>query len=164
MVSLSLFKCVDKLGASFEIGECGDECFLPLIEMYDGFSRTDLTQGLPPPDKKARDFWVEMLLKSAKNFLAWQEGRVIGHSSIIPDTRRGDAEFIIFVSQPFRNRGVGSELTVLALQKAKELGLQKVWLTVEFVNFRAMGLYHKTGFQLVNHAGRERIMVLELWG
>ncbi len=164
MLSLGLIKRLDKLGTPFEVGECGDESFFQLIEMYDGFSRTDLTQGLPPPEKKARDLWVEMLLKSAKNFLAWRNGRVIGHSSIIPDMRREDAEFIIFVSQPFRDRGIGSELTILALEKARELGLKKVWLTVEMVNFRAIGLYNKSGFQIVNHAERERIMVLELLG
>jgi RimJ/RimL family protein N-acetyltransferase len=162
MIDFSRLKRVDKLGVPFEVGEGSDDSFEPLIEMYDGFSRTDLTQGLPPSDKKARDRWVSMLLNSANNFLAWRDGKVIGHSSLIPDLGRRDAEFVIFVSQSVRNRGVGSELTVLALAKGKELGLQKVWLTVEFVNFRAIGLYHKTGFQLVDHADRERIMVMEL--
>lgn len=162
MITFSRLKRVDKLGVLFEIGEGSDESFEPLIEMYDSFSRTDLTQGLPPSDKKARDRWIAMLLNSAKNFLAWCDETVIGHSSLIPDMRRRDAEFIIFVSQPFRGRGVGSELTVLALEKAKELEIQKVWLTVEFVNFRAIGLYRKTGFQFVDQSDRERIMVMEL--
>jgi RimJ/RimL family protein N-acetyltransferase len=162
MINFSRLKRVDKLGVLFEVGESGDESLGPLIEMYDGFSRTDLTQGLPPPDKKARDRWVAMLLNSAENFLAWRDGTVIGHCSLIPDLRRSDAEFVIFVSQSVRGIGIGSELTVLALAKGKELGLQKVWLTVEFVNFRAIGLYHKTGFQFVDHSERERVMVLEL--
>jgi RimJ/RimL family protein N-acetyltransferase len=162
MINFSRLKRVDKLGLPFEVGEGGNESIGPLSEMYDGFSRTDLTQGLPPSDKKARDKWVGMLLNSAKNFLAWRDGAVIGHCSLIPDLSRKDAEFIIFVSQPVRGRGVGSELTVLALAKGKELGLNKVWLTVEFINFRAIGLYHKTGFQFVDHFERERIMVMEL--
>ena len=42
-----------------------------LKEMYDGFSRTDLNQGLPPPDEKIRHQWIQTLLKSANNFLAF---------------------------------------------------------------------------------------------
>jgi len=162
IVAEELSERVDKLGHRFLIGEVKQESCTPLKEMYDGFSRTDLNQGLPPPDDKIRDQWIQTLLKSANNFLAWNHGKVIGHSSLIAEMQKRDAEFIIFVSEPYRSRGIGTELTVLAVNKAKELGLDKIWLTVESFNFRAIGLYQKVGFKLSGEAERERVMVLKL--
>jgi RimJ/RimL family protein N-acetyltransferase len=153
---------IDKLGHRFQVGEVNQESCASLKEMYDGFSRTDLNQGLPPPDDKVRDQWIQTLLKSANNFLAWNHGKVIGHSSIIAEMQKRDAEFIIFISEPYRSRGIGTELTLLAVSKAKELGLSKIWLTVESFNFRAIGLYQKVGFRLSGEAERERVMVLKL--
>ena len=119
MVAEELSERIDKLGHRFLIGEVKQESYALLKEMYDGFSRTDLTQGLPPPDQQIRDRWVANLLKSANNFLAWNHGQVIGHSSLIADLHKGDAEFIVFVSEPCRNRGIGTELTLLAVNKAR---------------------------------------------
>jgi diamine N-acetyltransferase len=157
-----LLERVDKLGQGFLVGEVEQGPCPLLKEMYDGFSRTDLNQGLPPPDEKIRNQWIETLLKSSNNFLACKDGKVIGHSSLMAEMKKLDAEFIIFVSEPFRSRGIGTALTLLAINKAKELGLDKIWLTVEAVNFRAIGLYQKVGFRLWGEPDRERIMVLKL--
>jgi RimJ/RimL family protein N-acetyltransferase len=162
MVAEEFSERIDKLGNRFLVSEVKDESCASLKEMYDGFSRTDLNQGLPPPDEKIRDQWIQTLLKSANNFLAWNHGKVIGHSSLMAEMQKRDAEFIIFVSGPYRSRGVGTELTLLAVDKAKELGLNKIWLTVESFNFRAIGLYQKVGFRLSGAAERERVMVLNL--
>ena len=162
MVAEELSERIDKLGNLFLVGEVKQQSCAPLKEMYDGFSRTDLNQGLPPPDEKIRSQWIDTLLKSSNNFLAWNEGKVIGHSSLMADMQGQNAEFIIFVSEPYRSRGIGTELTLLAVNKAKELGLKKIWLTVESFNFRAIGLYQKVGFRLSGEPERERIMVLKL--
>jgi len=162
MTAEQLFERVDKLGQGFLVGEVGQGPCPSLKEMYDGFSRTDLNQGLPPPDDRIRNQWIETLLKSSNNFLAWRDSKVIGHSSLMAEMQKRDAEFIIFVTERFRSRGIGTELTLLALNKAKELGLEKIWLTVEAVNFRAIGLYQKVGFRLWGEPERERIMVLKL--
>lgn len=162
MVAEELSERIDKLGNRFLVGEIEQDSCEPLREMYDGFSRTDLNQGLPPPDEKIRHQWIQTLLKSANNFVAWNGGKVIGHSSLIAEMQKRDAEFIIFVSEIYRSRGIGTELTLLAVNKAKELGLNNIWLTVESFNFRAIGLYQKVGFRLSGEAERERIMVLKL--
>ena len=162
MIAEQIFERLDKLGQRFLVGEIAQGPCPSLKEMYDGFSRTDLNQGLPPPDEKIRNQWIQTLLKSANNFCAWTHGEVIGHSSLMAEIQKRDAEFIIFVSEPFRSRGIGTELTLLAVEKAKELGLTKVWLTVESFNFRAIGLYQKVGFRLSGEPDRERIMVLSL--
>ena len=162
MVAGELSERIDKLGRRFLVGEVKQEPCALLKDMYDGFSRTDLTQGLPPSDQQIRDQWVANLLKSANNFLAWSHGHVIGHSSLIADLHKGDAEFIVFVSEPCRNRGIGSELTLLAVNRGRELGLHKIWLTVESFNFRAIRVYQKVGFELSGEPERERVMVLNL--
>ncbi len=162
MIAEQPFNRIDKLGHRFTVGEIGQGPCPLLVEMYDGFSRTDLNQGLPPPDEKIRHQWIGTLLGCASNFLAWNNGKVVGHSSLIAEMQKRDAEFIIFVSEPCRSRGIGTELTLLAINKAKELGLEKIWLTVESFNFKAIGLYQKVGFKLSGEAERERIMVLKL--
>jgi RimJ/RimL family protein N-acetyltransferase len=57
---------------------------------------------------------------------------------------------------------LGTELTAVAVQKARELGLKRLWLTVEAFNFRAIRVYRKVGFQFCDEGERERTMVLGL--
>lgn len=150
------------MGTPFEVGECGIEIFSALAEMYDRFSRMAVSQGLPPPKEEIRHKWIEGLLADARNFVAIHEDEVVGHSALIPDVEKNDGEYIIFVSEAFRNRGVGTELTSVAVKKARELGLGLIWLTVESFNFRAIKLYRKTGFVFTDQGERERTMVLKL--
>ena len=65
---------------------------------------------------------------------------------VLPDFDKGDAEYLIFVDQHNRGVGLGTELTRAAIKKAEDLGLEKVWLTVDAYNFRATKLYKKCGF------------------
>jgi diamine N-acetyltransferase len=153
---------IDKMGCPFEVRECGDEHGAALTEMYDGFSPKGESQGLPPADDDERRHWVEKLLAGARNFVARQDGKVVGHSALIPDLDRRDGEYIIFVSREYRNRGLGAALTAMAADTARELGLNRIWLTVEAYNFRAIKLYRQTGFVFLDHGDRERIMALQL--
>ncbi len=134
-----------------------------LRDMYDNFGRLAISQGLPPANRSHRENWIDRLIECGRNFLAWDEGRAIGHCSIIPDFARGDAEYIIFVNERYRNRGIGTALTALALQTAGSIGLTKIWLTVESYNFRAIRLYRNAGFVFADEGGeRERTMMLRL--
>jgi RimJ/RimL family protein N-acetyltransferase len=152
--------CIDKRGTTFRIGGGEENDFISLLEMYRLFSPKPASQGLPPPDPQGCTTWLRSLFETAKNFLAWKEEKVIGHAALIPDAQRRDAEFLIFVDQPFRNRGVGTALTRLAMDWAKTLSLQTVWLTVESYNLRAIGLYRRFGFTFRNLDECERTMVL----
>ncbi len=42
------------------------------------------------------------------------------------------------------------------------MGLKSIWLTVEALNFRAIKLYKKMGFEFADSGERERTMILEL--
>jgi RimJ/RimL family protein N-acetyltransferase len=155
-------KCTDKKGCAFEIGGVSTDLRADLIEMYDNFSPKAVTQGLPPLEKRLRDQWVDNLLSIGENFGVWKDGKMIGHASLIIDPVRNDGEYLIFVYEEHRNKGLGTALTKMVVDKAGELGLDSIWLTVEALNFRAINLYKKIGFDFCDSGERERTMCLRL--
>ena len=154
---------VDKKGSPFEVKVYGAGDYSVLVEMYDSFSPKAKYQGMPPLKSETRGKWIEKLLDSGENLLAWREHKVIGHVVVIPDTSAEDGEFLIFVHQADRNLGVGTQLARSVLDKGKDLGLKKIWLMVGAYNFTAIRLYKKCGFEFYeNPGGPERPMVLRL--
>ena len=101
------------------------------------------------------------MMEIAVNFLAWQDNKVIGHAALIVDPGRLSGEFVIFVHQDYRNLCIGTELTRLTLQKARELGCKTVWLTVSVTNFIAIRLYLRVGFTYCDMDDCERTMVIK---
>ncbi len=154
----------DKRGRLFEVRRYGAGDYSHLLDMYHSFAPKAKFQGMPPLEKKARQEWLTKLIDSGENFLAWQEDKVVGHVVVLPDFSKGDAEYLIFVGQPHRGQGVGRELTRKAIERAKDLGLKKIWLTVDAYNFRATRLYKKFGFEFREEyrSASERMMLLTL--
>ncbi len=152
----------DKVGCQFELGACGPDSSPDIKNMYDGFLILAISQGLPPAEKQTRDRWIENLLEFGRNALTWVEGKAVGHAAIIPDFDRGDGEYVIFVSETFRNRGLGTALTQFAVEDSRAIGLNRLWLTVESYNFIALRLYRNAGFRAVDQAEGEITMILRL--
>ncbi len=150
----------DKTGEAFEVGLCGKDDLLPLMGMYEVFYPRPASQGLPPANGELCRKWVEELLSTGENILARKGAEAIGHASLIPDPQGKSAEFVIFVHQDYRNRGIGTELTAAALERAKEVGFKSVWLTVAITNPTAVKLYRKIGFQYCDMDNCERVMVI----
>lgn len=153
---------VDNQGESFEIGVCGRGEFEPLLDMYDVYFPEAVTQGLPPSNPDARVRWIDQLMNTAHNLIAWKEDKIVGHSALLTDLERRDAEYMIFVGHPFRKRGIGNELTALTIEEARRMGLINIWLAVEADNFKAIRLYRKFGFRFRGKGGWERNMNLDL--
>ena len=130
--------------------------------MYDLFEPKRALQGLPPENSEARQEWIKGLLENGENFLIWEDDEVVGHSALLPDFKKKDAEFIIFVREAYRSRGLGTVLTEAAIARARELGLTDIWLTVESHNLRAIGLYKKCNFKFHGTGSWERTMLLRL--
>ena len=155
--------CRDKNGSPFELKAYHVDDYSFLEDMYDSFSPKAKFQGMPPLKSETRQEWISKLIDSGENLLAWRGDQVIGHVVVIPDTRVKDGEFLIFVHQDHRNLGVGTHLARFILERAKTLGLKKIWLMVGTVNFNAIRLYKKCGFEFFeNPGGPERPMVLRL--
>lgn len=152
----------DKTGSQYELAECRNRDFSSLMDMYDLFSPRPASQGLPPVQTEACQKWVKDLVNVGDNFLTWCDKKVIGHAALIPDLNKGDCEFVIFIDQLYRNRGIGTELSRLVISRAKTLGLKSVWATVEIHNIRAMSLCKKLGFEFCDTDDCERIMALRL--
>jgi GNAT superfamily N-acetyltransferase len=162
MTTFQRLSRTDKTGAPFEVGECGPGSAAEIKLLYEGFGRYAISQGLPPAEKTLRERWVDRLAEFGCNFLVWQAARAVGHSAVIPDFDRMDGEYIIFVCEGFRNRGLGSALTQVSIDSARRMGLMRLWLTVESINFRAIRLYRNSGFSSVGRADTELTMILRL--
>jgi GNAT superfamily N-acetyltransferase len=137
---------IDKQGKLFEVKTYSPEDYAFLERMYLSFYPKGKFQGMPPLKDEASRRWIKDLLETGENFLAWQDGKTVGHVVLLPDFAKKDAEYLIFVSHPNRGRGIGSQLTRVAIQHVRDLGLTSIWLTVGATNFRAIGLYKKFGF------------------
>ena len=138
---------VDKEGKPFDVRLGCSEDLAGLCTMYDAFAPKGRFQGVPPVEPDACREWIGNLVLRGDGFLALRGDRVIGHLVIIPDFDRREGEYLIFVDQKERNRGVGTRLTEAALQHARSLGLRGLWLTVGTYNFPAIALYRKFGFR-----------------
>ena len=156
--------CIDKQGKSFEVEKYSLEDYTALETMYITFYPKGKFQGMPPLEDEASRKWINGLLKNGENFLAWQDGITVGHVVVLPDFERRDAEYLIFVRHPNRGRGIGSQLTRMVLQHAKNLGLETIWLVVGSTNFQAIGLYRKFGFRFCDPdlSETERKMILAI--
>lgn len=155
-------KIQDKKGCTYEISLGDGRDFESLLKMYDVFLPKKTAQGLPPEERPAREQWVQCLMDKGENLLVWSDAEVVGHGALLPDFNRKDAEYMIFVNQTLRGRGLGTALTRAAMLRARELSLSTVWLTVDGHNYRAIGLYKKFGFVFCDDGGWERFMLLRL--
>ena len=162
MMKIKAITRTDKTGKSFQIGISCAKDFPSVLEMYRVFSPKPASQGLPPEDVETCHHWLRNLFEIGENFLAWRGSAVIGHAALVPDPNGKSGEFVVFVDQNHRNVGIGTELTWLALEKSRELGLNSVWLTVNVTNFIALKLYRKLGFEYCDMDKYERVMSIKL--
>ncbi len=153
---------IDKSGNPFQIGVGHGEDFQTLLEMYRTFAPKPASQGLPPEDPEVCKNWIKTLFEKGENTLAWREKRIVGHVSVIPDGTRKSGELVIFVHPNDRSRGVGTELMRYSLEELDRLGFELVWLTVRLLNFIAIKLYTKLGFEFCDIESYERVMAIKL--
>jgi RimJ/RimL family protein N-acetyltransferase len=152
----------DKSGKPFEIGMSCAEDFPSLLEMYRTFSPKPASQGLPPEDPETCQNWLKTLFRIGLNALAWRGDRVIGHVALIADAKGKSGELVIFVDQNYRNLGIGTELARFVLEKFGDLDIELVWATVRVLNFIAIKLYRKVGFEFCDTDSYERVMAIKL--
>lgn len=102
-----------------------------------------------PPLEMARSFVLENIQGNWPHFVALVEGKVVGWCDITSLHRHAFAHadsLGIGVLAPYRGQGIGVALIRAALNKAKEIGLTRIELTVRENNKRAIALYEKEGF------------------
>jgi RimJ/RimL family protein N-acetyltransferase len=136
----------DKLGESFVLRPYRESDLQNLEAMYDAFEPKRVAQGLPPSDRLQRTRWLTAVLGSGHHLVAEIGGRILGHGMLLPFRER-EAELANFLHQSARDRGIGTIMNAALLELGRELGLHRVWLSVEPFNRRAIRSYEKVGFQ-----------------
>lgn len=102
-----------------------------------------------PPLEAARGFVLGNIRNGTPQFLAVEEGRVVGWCDISLSSQPvfGHCGTLgMGVIAGCRGRGIGTQLLKAALARAKEIGLERVELEVFESNAAAVALYRKMGF------------------
>jgi ribosomal protein S18 acetylase RimI-like enzyme len=120
-----------------------------LVEMYVNFHPEDRCLGLPPVSKPAIEAWVEYILDIGFSFVAEFSGKIVGHVAVLP-AGDGTGELCIFVLRGYQNRGIGQKLMKKAIEMAKKKGMRGLFLTTSRCNVRAIHLFRKMGFRVVD--------------
>jgi len=103
-----------------------------------------------PPMPQVRRFVLGNLRSAAAQFVAVDDGRVVGWCDIKPKTRetlRHTGVLGMGVAATHRGTGVGARLLSATLDAAFASGLTRVELTVLTDNVAAMALYRRFGFE-----------------
>jgi ribosomal protein S18 acetylase RimI-like enzyme len=93
------------------------------------------------------------ILKNDNTFLlgAFDENKLVGILTLIiyqiPTGKNGRIEDVV-VDESYRGKGIGEQLSLMAINKGKELNLDKLFLTSNPSRIAANSLYQKIGFLL----------------
>jgi RimJ/RimL family protein N-acetyltransferase len=139
----------DKLGGEFSVRSLDITTDRPLLQqMYTAFLPRRAAQGLPPESEYGIARWLDRVLKTGDHFIVEVEGSVCGHAMLMPIEHDEDArELANFLHQNVRGRGIGTALNRLAVARAGEAGLRRIWLSVEPSNVPAIRSYRNAGFE-----------------
>jgi ribosomal protein S18 acetylase RimI-like enzyme len=74
-----------------------------------------------------------------------RDGRLVGLLTYRVDQ---DAMEMLTLNSTLEGKGIGSSLILSAIEKAREKGLNRVWLTTTNDAIRAISLYQRLGFRL----------------
>jgi len=121
-----------------------------LIEMYATFSPEQRCLGLPPTTRTGIEHWIDYLAENGIAFVAERDGRIIGHAVLVPTEDGKEVDVTIFVHQDFQNRGIGQRLMKVTIDYSKKKGYKGMMLVTERTNVRAIHVYKKLGFKVVD--------------
>jgi ribosomal protein S18 acetylase RimI-like enzyme len=151
----------DAHAREIEISVYDDEEFAALAEMYVAFDPADRAQGIPPANEGAIDEWLDTILASGYDVVAYHGDACVGHATLVADSD-GAHELAIFVLDTHQAAGIGSRLLEALLGHAGREGTERVWLTVERWNQTAIALYRKVGFGTCDTESFEMEMAIRL--
>jgi ribosomal protein S18 acetylase RimI-like enzyme len=121
-----------------------------LIDMYASFSSDNRCLGLPPSTRGAISRWIDYLAENGIGIVAEIDGRIVGHTVVVPTEDGKDVDLTIFVHQDFQDRGIGQEMMKRMIEFCREAGFEGITLVTERTNARAIHVYMKLGFEIVN--------------
>jgi ribosomal protein S18 acetylase RimI-like enzyme len=81
-----------------------------------------------------------------RGFIELRDGKIIGLLTYCTDQ---DAMEMLTLNSTLEGQGIGSSLILSAIEKARHQGLKRVWLTTTNDAMRAISLYQRLGFRIV---------------
>lgn len=129
--------------------------------MYDDLDTYSRTLGLPPSTRAEVEEWIDHLVAEGWNLVARHDGAVVGHLATVP----ADAdvpEFVVFVHQDYRKRGVGRELLKHAIAHAADRGHDGLTLVTEAGNRAAIRAFRAVEFEISERLGLDLEMHLSV--
>ncbi len=139
--------------------------FGSLVQMYKSFEPKGVAQGLPPRELRRMAHWLARLHDKSRALLAVVEERVVAHAILCPISE-ASVEYTIFVHQDFRRQGIGTALSRLAVEWARQAGFAELYISTELSNKAALGLYQKAGFRMTSSLDNEcemKLVVVPAW-
>ena len=115
---------------------CRERKYLAMFEAY--------------PIESTRQFILNNIKNEIPQFIVLCENEVVGWCDIIPDNKkisRHCGRLGMGVIKKYRHHGLGEKLLNATIEKAKEIGLERVELEVFEDNEIAINLYKKNGFE-----------------
>lgn len=120
-----------------------------LVTMYEKMDPHDRAQGIPPRTRTQIISWLETLLEEGPDLVARHDDVIVGHATLVP-MDDDQWELAIFVRSDYQEAHIGSALMRCLLGYGRDIGIEKVWLSVERHNSIAINLYRRVGFELVS--------------
>ncbi|HUU85183.1 MAG TPA: GNAT family N-acetyltransferase [Phycisphaerae bacterium] len=78
-------------------------------------------------------------------FIEWREEKIVG---LLTLRCQGDQMELLTLNSMLEGQGIGSALMLMAIEKARELNLSKVWVTTTNDALRGIGFYQRLGFRI----------------
>ena len=150
---------VDKHGELLLVEPLTPDGHEALVSMYEGYPDAHRSMGLPPVRRVRIEGWLERLVDHGTNFVARDGDRVVGHAAYAPDSSL-EPQFIVFVDPDYHDRGIGSELCRQLIAYAADAGHEALVLDVDAANERAVHVYRRMGFEVVERTGGDLRMRL----
>ena len=114
-----------------------------------------------PPVERAKQLEWFATLPERHDYLIWGislNGVAIGACGL-KHVDQQQAEYWGYIGlEEFWGKGLGRQIVEFCLREAKKRSLQRIWLTVNADNKRAIALYEKTGFVTINSNNGNLIM------
>lgn len=121
-----------------------------LVEMYVNYNPEDRSLGLPPVGKKAIENWITHLEERGFSIVAEHDGKIVGHLAIVEDEKNPKVvDLAIYLKREYQNHGIGTQMVKAIIDFAKKKGYKKITLVTDRLNWRAIRVYRKCGFQTV---------------
>lgn len=121
-----------------------------LLKMFSSMSKEALRWSMAPYTREVIERWMKNI-QNLVPLVAEHDSLIIGYASIFKFThprRKGIGDLLIYLHQDFHGVGLGTVMTEVLLELAKEHGIHKLSLYVVADNEIGVHLYEKFGFEI----------------